>query len=166
MEEDRDGLWRQAVQWLTAFGVLPTDHRCCSPDSKLIDLLYTLRDGVLLCHLLHKIDPASLDFRDVSLKPQMAQVGVAGGHREASMATSCEDVSVTFPLRLVAFATSLFITSGGVPSYEFLKCDALSQFAYLAVISFAFASTTQSFCLKGLEAESAACLMDIYLYAF
>ncbi|XP_043213981.1 protein vav-like isoform X12 [Amphibalanus amphitrite] len=73
MEEDRDGLWRQAVEWLTAFGVLPADHRCCSPDSKLIDLLYTLRDGVLLCHLLHKIDPASLDFRDVSLKPQMAQ---------------------------------------------------------------------------------------------
>ena len=75
MEEDRDGLWRQAVEWLTAFGVLPADHRCCSPDSKLIDLLYTLRDGVLLCHLLNKIDPTSLDFRDVSLKPQMAQVG-------------------------------------------------------------------------------------------
>lgn len=75
--EDKDGLWREAVQWLTQFGVLPPDHRCCLPDSRLLDLVYTLRDGVLLCHLLHKIDPTSIDLKDVSLKPQMAQVGSA-----------------------------------------------------------------------------------------
>ncbi|XP_037081776.1 protein vav-like isoform X2 [Pollicipes pollicipes] len=68
-----DGLWREAVHWLTQFGVLPADHRCCLPDSKPIDLLYTLRDGVLLCHLLQKIDPATIDMKDVSLNPQLAQ---------------------------------------------------------------------------------------------
>ena len=31
------------------------------------DLAYALRDGVLLCHLLHTIDPTSLDMRLVRI---------------------------------------------------------------------------------------------------
>jgi hypothetical protein len=31
------------------------------------------RDGVLLCHLLHSIDPASIDMKLVNQKPALAQ---------------------------------------------------------------------------------------------
>ena len=35
------------------------------PDATVQDLAYALRDGVLLCHTLHIIDPATLDMKQV-----------------------------------------------------------------------------------------------------
>ena len=37
------------------------------------DLAYAVRDGVLLCHLLHTIDPATVDMRLVNQRPSLAQ---------------------------------------------------------------------------------------------
>ena len=80
-------------------GVLPSNHRwvslctcyylCCPcqdpcphllacfriswPDATVQDLAYAVRDGVLLCHLLHTIDPATVDMRLVNQRPSLAQ---------------------------------------------------------------------------------------------
>ena len=35
------------------------------PDATVQDLAYALRDGVLLCHTLHIIDPSTLDMKQV-----------------------------------------------------------------------------------------------------
>jgi guanine nucleotide exchange factor VAV len=37
------------------------------------DLAYTLRDGVLLCHIAVTLDPMSIDPKNVNQRPQMAQ---------------------------------------------------------------------------------------------
>ena len=82
-------LWKQCGEWLVRLGVLPSNHRssiihlCFKltvtifritwPDATVQDLAYALRDGVLLCHLLHTIDPASVDMRLVNQRPSLAQ---------------------------------------------------------------------------------------------
>ncbi|XP_039288077.1 protein vav isoform X1 [Nilaparvata lugens] len=66
-------LWRECVGWLTRCGVLRPDHTVNWPEAKIIDLAYTLRDGVLLCNLLNNLDPSSIDMKDANQKPQMAQ---------------------------------------------------------------------------------------------
>ena len=43
------------------------------PDATVQDLAYAVRDGVLLCHLLHTIDPATVDMRLVNQRPSLAQ---------------------------------------------------------------------------------------------
>ena len=43
------------------------------PDDSVQDLAYALRDGVLLCHLVHSIDPDTLDMRQVNQRPSLAQ---------------------------------------------------------------------------------------------
>ena len=37
------------------------------------DLAYALRDGVLLCHLVHTIDGSTLDMKLVNQRPSLAQ---------------------------------------------------------------------------------------------
>ena len=82
-------LWKQCGEWLVRLGVLPSNHRSFIihlwfrlivtifritwPDATVQDLAYALRDGVLLCHLLHTIDPASVDMRLVNQRPSLAQ---------------------------------------------------------------------------------------------
>ena len=92
-------LWKQCGEWLVRLGVLPSNHRwvslctcyylCCPcqdpcphllacfriswPDATVQDLAYAVRDGVLLCHLLHTIDPATVDMRLVNQRPSLAQ---------------------------------------------------------------------------------------------
>lgn len=69
-----DELWRECAVWLTRWEVLRNDHRANWPQATIVDLAKTLRDGVLLCTLLSKIDPGCIDMKNVNLKPTMAQV--------------------------------------------------------------------------------------------
>ena len=43
------------------------------PDATVQDLAYALRDGVLLCHLVHSIDPGTIDMKQVNQRPSLAQ---------------------------------------------------------------------------------------------
>lgn len=67
-------LWRECANWLTQLGVLRNDHRVKSLNATIVDLANTLRDGVVLCVLLHKLDPNCIDLKDVNMKPVLAQV--------------------------------------------------------------------------------------------
>lgn len=69
-----DELWRECARWLTQWDILRGDHRANWPTASIVDLANTLRDGVLLCTLLSKMDPGCIDMKDVNLKPAMAQV--------------------------------------------------------------------------------------------
>lgn len=69
-----DMLWRECVTWLIRCEVLPPDHRVTLPNSQVLDLANTLRDGVLLCQLLNKLVPGCIDLKEISLRPQMSQV--------------------------------------------------------------------------------------------
>jgi len=66
-------LWKQCGDWLVQLEVLPASHRICWPDATVQDLAYALRDGVLLCHLLHTIDPPTLEMKAVNQRPALAQ---------------------------------------------------------------------------------------------
>lgn len=70
-------MWRDCVAWLIQCKVIPPDHKANWPDSEIKILAVTLRDGVLLCHLINFLDPTCLDNIDFHRKPQMAQVGVS-----------------------------------------------------------------------------------------
>lgn len=74
-----DELWRDCALWLTRWEVLRSDHRANWPQATIVDLANTLRDGVLLCTLLSKIDPGCIDMKTVNLKPTMAQVSAEEG---------------------------------------------------------------------------------------
>lgn len=67
-------LWRECTCWLTKLDILRTDHRANWDNAGIADLANTLRDGVLLCQLLHRLDNGCIDLKDVNLKPTMAQV--------------------------------------------------------------------------------------------
>lgn len=69
-----DTLWRECADWLIKQQVLLPDHRVTWPSSQVIDLVYTLRDGVLLCQLLNKLVVGCIDLKEISLRPQMSQV--------------------------------------------------------------------------------------------
>ena len=66
-------LWKQCAGWLLRLEVLPENHRVVWPDATIEDVAYTLRDGVLLCHVANAIDPAAIDMKKVNQRPQMAQ---------------------------------------------------------------------------------------------
>ena len=66
-------LWKQCARWLCALEVLPSDHRIVQQDTKIEDLAYTLRDGVVLCHILATIDQSCINLKDVNQRPQMAR---------------------------------------------------------------------------------------------
>ncbi|KAJ8940320.1 hypothetical protein NQ318_014395 [Aromia moschata] len=68
-----DELWRECATWLTRWEMLRPDHKANWPKACIVDLANILRDGVLLCKLLNKIDPRCIDMKDVNLKPTMAQ---------------------------------------------------------------------------------------------
>ncbi|XP_018323324.1 protein vav [Agrilus planipennis] len=70
---NKDELWRECASWLTRWDVLRSDHRVNWSTADIIDLANILRDGVILCTLLSKMDPGCIDMKDVNLKPAMAQ---------------------------------------------------------------------------------------------
>ncbi|XP_029648990.1 protein vav isoform X7 [Octopus sinensis] len=65
--------WCMCVQWLVRCQVLPKEHRANSPQAQIFDLAQALRDGVIICHLLNHLNPACLDLKDFSQRPQMSQ---------------------------------------------------------------------------------------------
>lgn len=65
--------WRQCGRWLILCQVLPHDHRVVWPSAVAFDLAQALRDGVLLCQLLHQLCPGSVDLKDINFRPQMSQ---------------------------------------------------------------------------------------------
>ncbi|CAG9835875.1 unnamed protein product [Diabrotica balteata] len=71
--ESNDELWRECTTWLTRWEVLRSDHKANWPTASIVDLANILRDGVLLCKLVSKIDPGCIDMKDVNLKPTLAQ---------------------------------------------------------------------------------------------
>lgn len=70
--------WRQCGRWLIDCKVLPPNHRVVWPSAVAFDLAQALRDGVLLCQLLHNLSPGSIDLKDINFRPQMSQVSAAG----------------------------------------------------------------------------------------
>ncbi|XP_021378653.1 guanine nucleotide exchange factor VAV2-like isoform X7 [Mizuhopecten yessoensis] len=65
--------WQQCANWLIRCKILPEDHRATLPDAEIFDLAQALRDGVLICHLLNNLSPASVDVKDFSPRPQLSQ---------------------------------------------------------------------------------------------
>uniref|UniRef100_A0A3Q2YK50 Vav guanine nucleotide exchange factor 3 n=1 Tax=Hippocampus comes TaxID=109280 RepID=A0A3Q2YK50_HIPCM len=65
--------WRQCALWLINCKVLPANHRVTWETAQVFDLAQTLRDGVLLCHLLNNLRPQSINLKEINLRPQMSQ---------------------------------------------------------------------------------------------
>uniref|UniRef100_A0AAR5Q3C8 Protein vav n=1 Tax=Dendroctonus ponderosae TaxID=77166 RepID=A0AAR5Q3C8_DENPD len=71
--DSNDELWKECVHWLTRWEIIRPDHKLNWESAHIADLAALLRDGVILCKLLCKIDPGCIDIKDVNLKPIMAQ---------------------------------------------------------------------------------------------
>uniref|UniRef100_T1IVA4 Protein vav n=1 Tax=Strigamia maritima TaxID=126957 RepID=T1IVA4_STRMM len=67
-------LWRECANWLVRCQVIPPDHRVTWKHAQVIDLVNTIRDGVLLNHLLNNLEPGCVDLKELNLRPQMSQV--------------------------------------------------------------------------------------------
>ncbi|KAK3088015.1 hypothetical protein FSP39_013478 [Pinctada imbricata] len=65
--------WRQCAEWLVRCRILPDDHKATHSDASAFDLAQTLRDGVLICHLLNNLVPGAVDSKDFSPRPQLSQ---------------------------------------------------------------------------------------------
>ncbi|XP_034167262.1 guanine nucleotide exchange factor VAV2 isoform X1 [Pangasianodon hypophthalmus] len=65
--------WRQCARWLIDCKVLPLNHRVVWPSAVVFDLAQALRDGVLLCQMLHNLSPGSVDLKQINFRPQMSQ---------------------------------------------------------------------------------------------
>ncbi|XP_058472853.1 guanine nucleotide exchange factor VAV2 isoform X11 [Solea solea] len=65
--------WRQCGRWLIDCKVLPQNHRVVWPSAVVFDLAQALRDGVLLCQMLHNLSPGSVDLKEINFRPQMSQ---------------------------------------------------------------------------------------------
>lgn len=81
--------WRQCGRWLILCQVLPHDHRVVWPSAVAFDLAQALRDGVLLCQLLHQLCPGSVDLKDINFRPQMSQVRFWGSTGWGGVPESC-----------------------------------------------------------------------------
>ncbi|XP_065564856.1 protein vav-like isoform X3 [Artemia franciscana] len=68
-----DILWKECAEWFLRCDVISTDHPIFEATAEVVVFAQCLRDGVLLCHLLHKIDPKTMDLKNVCLRPHMAQ---------------------------------------------------------------------------------------------
>ena len=85
-----DLLWKECADWLVRCQVIRPDHRVKWDTSNTIDLAHTLRDGVLLCHLLNSFIPGCIDLKEINLRPQMSQVCDFTVFTSQILALSCE----------------------------------------------------------------------------
>ncbi|XP_034428126.1 guanine nucleotide exchange factor VAV3 isoform X1 [Hippoglossus hippoglossus] len=65
--------WKQCALWLINCKVLPANHRVTWESAQVFDLAQTLRDGVLLCHLLNNLRAQAINLKEINLRPQMSQ---------------------------------------------------------------------------------------------
>jgi len=62
------------ADWLLRCQVLSRDQRAAQPTATISDLNHSLRDGVLICLLINRLRPKTIDPKDFSQRPQMSQV--------------------------------------------------------------------------------------------
>jgi len=62
------------ADWLVRCQVLSHDQRAAQPTATTNDLNHSLRDGVLICLLINRLRPKTIDPKDFSQRPQMSQV--------------------------------------------------------------------------------------------
>jgi len=62
---DMDPLWKECISWLDKFKVIPNGHQALASNASPHDLVLLLRDGVVLCQLVHCLDPQSVDMTQV-----------------------------------------------------------------------------------------------------
>jgi len=62
------------AEWLVRCQVLGRDQRAALPTATISDLNHALRDGVLICLLINRLRPKTIDPKDFSQRPQMSQV--------------------------------------------------------------------------------------------
>lgn len=67
-------LWQECSHWLARIELITRDHVLTSENAKLMDLCRFLRDGVMICKILHILDDGSIDLRAINQRPQNAQV--------------------------------------------------------------------------------------------
>ncbi|XP_052438570.1 guanine nucleotide exchange factor VAV2 [Carassius gibelio] len=79
--------WRQCGRWLIDCKVLPHNHRVVWPSAVVFDLAQALRDGVLLCQMLHNLSPGSVDLKQINFRPQMSQGYRLSSNRGSSQFT-------------------------------------------------------------------------------
>eukprot|EP00090_Calanus_glacialis_P036498 TRINITY_DN6235_c0_g1_i1.p1 TRINITY_DN6235_c0_g1~~TRINITY_DN6235_c0_g1_i1.p1 ORF type:complete len:771 (-),score=186.86 TRINITY_DN6235_c0_g1_i1:114-2426(-) len=60
-----DPLWKECLAWLDKFKVIPRGHPVLATGAGPHDLVLLLRDGVILCQLVHCLDPSSVDMTQV-----------------------------------------------------------------------------------------------------
>ena len=54
-------LHREIALWLDHFKLIPNGSAALKVNANLSDVIAVLRDGVLLCQLVHSLDPSSID---------------------------------------------------------------------------------------------------------
>lgn len=87
--------WRQCALWLINCKVLPANHRVTWESAQVFDLAQTLRDGVLLCHLLNNLRPQSINLKEINLRPQMSQVRTDCRHPYMSVPRSVAELQLS-----------------------------------------------------------------------
>jgi len=68
------GDWILCAEWLVRCQILTRDQRAALPTATISDLHHALRDGVLICLLINRLRPKTIDLKDFSQRPQMSQV--------------------------------------------------------------------------------------------
>jgi len=68
------GDWILCADWLVRCQILTRDQRAALPTATINDLHHALRDGVLICLLINRLRPKTIDLKDFSQRPQMSQV--------------------------------------------------------------------------------------------
>ncbi|KAK7078489.1 hypothetical protein SK128_023086 [Halocaridina rubra] len=68
-----DDCWRECCEWLARIRLISQDHSLVSQSATFVDLCRFLRDGVMICKILHIIDEDSIDLRAINQRPQNAQ---------------------------------------------------------------------------------------------
>jgi len=66
--------WKLCADWLVRCETLSRDHPAAKPTGQLQNLAAVLRDGVLICMLLNKLSPGSIDSKDFSQYLQISLV--------------------------------------------------------------------------------------------
>jgi guanine nucleotide exchange factor VAV len=71
MSDNQD--WLLCAKWLVDCQILTRDSKAVQPESTIQEFSHALRDGVLICLLLNRLRPKTLDPKDFSQRPQMSQ---------------------------------------------------------------------------------------------
>jgi guanine nucleotide exchange factor VAV len=58
-------LHKEIASWLSKFKLIPPNSKALSINSEIEDLVAIIRDGVVLCQLVHSLDPGCLDMTRV-----------------------------------------------------------------------------------------------------